>query len=150
TSRCGMDETLDQSNSTRAQNTALPETQTVSQDHKVEPNAQTEAPGTEPSSAEALEKLPVEASKARALPDDAQSTKETHPISQHQLATISQTETPSLVEVLSQAEIARYADQVNVTFPTTSGTDLYRIAEIVPRWRRNAFEEGLEDAIEAY
>lgn len=51
---------------------------------------------------------------------------------------------------MSQTELARYAAQVNVPYPTTSGDELYRIAEIIPRWRRNAFEERLEDAVGAY
>jgi hypothetical protein len=51
---------------------------------------------------------------------------------------------------MSPAEIARYAAQVNVPYPTTNGGELYRIAEIIPRWRRDAFEEGLGEAIGSY
>ena len=51
---------------------------------------------------------------------------------------------------MSQTEIARYAAQVNIPYPTANGEDLYQIAEIVPSWRRAAFEKGLGDAVEAY
>src|SRR5262245_6241630 len=51
---------------------------------------------------------------------------------------------------MSQAEITWYAQQVNIQYPTTSGAELYQIAEIVPRWRRDAFEDGLGEQIELY
>ena len=51
---------------------------------------------------------------------------------------------------MPQAEIAPYASQVGVAYPTMNGADLYRIAEIIPRWRRTASEAGLDGAIGMY
>jgi hypothetical protein len=54
------------------------------------------------------------------------------------------------VRPMSQGEIARYAEQIGVTYPTNEGADLYRIAALIPFARRATFEYGLGDAVSAY
>jgi hypothetical protein len=150
TSKCGMDETLDQTNSPKQANAQSPETQAVSRVNKMKFNSQTEATGHEHPSAAAQDRLPAEGIKVQTPPSEVPPTTAVHPVSLEELTQTRQAEPSTPTESMSQAEIARYGDQVNVTYPTTSGSDLYRIAEIIPRWRRTAFEDGLDDKIEAY
>lgn len=51
---------------------------------------------------------------------------------------------------LSELDIARYAEQVGVRYPTLDGAELYQIAEIVPLPLREAFEAGLGNALASY
>jgi len=51
---------------------------------------------------------------------------------------------------MTAQDIARYAQQVDVQYPTTDGAALYKIAEIVPRHLRAAFEIALGEAFMPY
>ncbi len=51
---------------------------------------------------------------------------------------------------MTAQDIARYAQQVDVHYPTTDGAALYKIAEIVPRHLRAAFEIALGEAFMPY
>ncbi len=52
--------------------------------------------------------------------------------------------------VVAPFEIARYARQIGIDYPTPNGPDLYRIAALIPRPLRAAYEAGLGDAVNAY
>ncbi len=81
---------------------------------------------------------------------------EPHAVNQEQTAVPSEPARPIRPETtsnrvpMSPTELARYAAQVNIAYPATNGADLYGIAEIVPRWRRDAFEEALGEVVKAY
>ncbi len=51
---------------------------------------------------------------------------------------------------MTAQDIGRYAQQVDVGYPTTDGAALYKIAEIVPRHLRAAFEIALGEAFMPY
>jgi len=51
---------------------------------------------------------------------------------------------------MSELDIARYAGLVDVRYPTSSGAELYKIAEIIPLRLRAAFEAGLGDSCDCY
>jgi len=51
---------------------------------------------------------------------------------------------------MTAQDIARYAQQVDVQYPTADGAALYKIAEIVPLHLRSAFEVALGDAFTPY
>ncbi len=51
---------------------------------------------------------------------------------------------------MTAQDIARYAEQVQVQYPTSDGAELYKIAEIVPRHLRTVFEVVLGDAFTPY
>jgi len=60
-----------------------------------------------------------------------------------------QDEEPTLPPITVR-DIAQYAEQVHVQYPTSNGAELYKIAEIVPRHLRTAFEVALGDAFTSY
>jgi len=47
---------------------------------------------------------------------------------------------------MSELDIVHYAGLVDVRYPSNNGTELYKIAEIVPLRLRAAFEAGLGDS----
>jgi hypothetical protein len=51
---------------------------------------------------------------------------------------------------MSELDIARYAIEADVRYPTTDGVNLCQIAQLVPTYLRKAFETGLGQANESY
>ncbi len=124
-SRCGMDETLDKTGQVEGASMDTPHSVTV--DQHATGIAQTPP---QPSGQER-----IGASSDTAALSNVQSAPPGHQTRE---------------AAMSPTEISRYAAQVNTSYPTTNGGELYRIAEIIPRWRRDAFEQGLGEAVGSY
>ncbi len=143
THRCGIDETLDKASPTETAAMATSGNDAARRATGVIANVPTEPSGQGTIGA-ADNAAQAAMSNVQSLPYGYEATEADFAVSQAKSAE----RATSLV--MSATEIARYAAQVNVAYPATNGEDLYRIAELIPRWRRDAFEEGLGEAIGAY
>jgi hypothetical protein len=51
---------------------------------------------------------------------------------------------------MTEEQLTQVARRAGVVYPTTNGSDLYRMCAVIPKSRRAAFERGLGNAVRVY
>ncbi len=152
TSKCGMDETLDQTGTTQiirnesATEPVLTGSATAMsnvQEHRLEQETMHEVSNVVSTPPAGASNVQMQANEHPTTPDTQASTPTEPAENQAQGA-------EAAPRPMAPFEIARYATQIGITYPTTNGPELYRIAALIPAPLRAAFEEGLGEAVSAY
>jgi hypothetical protein len=143
---CGMDETWDNTYPIQTPDAEVPAEKAIDGSVSALSNVQTETMGHEDTLVADGHSHPAVTSDVQPLPDEHQTAEEDLTASQAEPVDPVQRN----VSPMSRGEIARYAEQIGVTYPTGNGADLCRIAALIPFTRRAAFEYGLGDAVGAY
>jgi hypothetical protein len=121
-----MDQTLDQSTSDSVEISEKLVMQATDQIADMKSNSQSETLGHERSDTEAQHQPSADTILTQGAPTETPITTENQAEGQHALSPTSQSEVLPALSAMSQSEIARYADQLNLGYPTSSGADLYR------------------------